>query len=707
MVKMNYLPRPDSTGELSTASLEREMVAQGLAVSDVVEGKWVNVSCSTDKKGKKSGYYIVDLMPDGCMVATYGSFKENWKKTWCSKSSAMLSDEDIEAHKAMIESQRAKIQKNREIQQKSSASDASRFIESLRPATDKSESQYLQAKGINPNGSLINGNNIIIPGLDADGNIWTYQSIDPFGEKTYMPGGRKQGSMFVMGDLEGAKRILVSEGFSTAASIRDACGEPCVAAFDAKNLQPVCESLRSRYPYAEIIICADDDRWGKSNTGISTAASVSSIVDNCRYISPKFSNTDTRPTDFCDLLAIDGPKAVYDQIMRSDRPISVRPFSFKKMGETPKRSFLYGNFLARGFVSVTIASGGTGKTSLDLTDCVSMCLGKKLTYCDPHEKVNCWHFNLEDDYDELNRRLWGIHIAHGINEGELDGKLFISSGVNDKRLIVAEKAGKDGIIAKLDNIDFVVDFIRKNNIGYLCVDPFVKSHQLDENDNMAVDFVMDQFKKIAHDTNCSINLLHHTPKIGNGVKNEEIAGNSEMARGGGAIIGAARTSRTMLLMDKDEASKLGVDVKERYSYVRIDSGKSNIAKKGGNANWMKFLGQDLPNGDKIGVLKQWDKNSVSAEIVRAIGLAKINLFIDNMSRGYEGGKSYTLSKAGQSSAYIHAQDAFRSTTNNDEKSRSVVDFLLSKNYLIEQTEALPSGKRIKTVNYCKQMKDLP
>ena len=72
---------------------------------------------------------------------------------------------------------------------------------------------------------------------DADGEIWSLQTIDADGGKLFMPGGRKRGCMFWIG--EPSDRIVIAEGFATGASIHEATGLPVAVAFDAGNLEPV------------------------------------------------------------------------------------------------------------------------------------------------------------------------------------------------------------------------------------------------------------------------------------------------------------------------------------------------------------------------------------------------------------------------------------------------------------------------------------
>ena len=98
---------------------------------------------------------------------------------------------------------------------------------------------------------------LVVAMADADGAIWSLQTIDADGGKLFMPGGRKRGCMFTIG--EPGDRIVIAEGFATGASIHEATGLCVAVAFDAGNLEPVAQAIRAKRPDAQIVIAADDD----------------------------------------------------------------------------------------------------------------------------------------------------------------------------------------------------------------------------------------------------------------------------------------------------------------------------------------------------------------------------------------------------------------------------------------------------------------
>ena len=75
-----------------------------------------------------------------------------------------------------------------------------------------------------------------------------------------------------IGKPENSDRILICEGYATANALHASEPSACVvAAFSATNLRPVARNVRSMYPGADLIICADNDVGERSNIGVERA----------------------------------------------------------------------------------------------------------------------------------------------------------------------------------------------------------------------------------------------------------------------------------------------------------------------------------------------------------------------------------------------------------------------------------------------------
>lgn len=184
---------------------------------------------------------------------------------------AALSDEERQRHRERVAAARQEYQRKRERMQANAAARARRLWRKARPAA--ANHGYLQAKGVQPHHARQMGERLVLPLVDLDRRIHSLQFIGPDGSKRMLKGGRKQGCAIPVAGRRGADRILIAEGFATAATLAEL--EPSslvLAAVDAGNLQPVAVDCRSRWPDAEIIVCGDADEVGREKARAAALA---------------------------------------------------------------------------------------------------------------------------------------------------------------------------------------------------------------------------------------------------------------------------------------------------------------------------------------------------------------------------------------------------------------------------------------------------
>ncbi len=277
--------------------------------------------------------------------------------------------------------------------------------------------------------------------------------------------------------------------------------------------------------------------------------------------------------------------------------IVAAPFVWHDPKTLPRRNWLYGNHYIGQFVTATIAPGGMGKSSLAATEAVAMATGRNLIGHAPSRKLNVWIFNGEDPSEELQRRITAIMLKYKIAPNEVEGRLFVTSG-RDSELIIAQTE-RSGTTLMLPIVDKLVAQIVANKIDVLIVDPFISTHRVSENDNNAIDMVVKAYAKIAHQTGCSIELVHHARKT-NGNETSVDDG-----RGASALIAATRSARTLNKMTKEEAKKAGIEAEDASDYVRINNGKANLTRASSKNWWFKLASEMLENGDSVGVVENW------------------------------------------------------------------------------------------------------
>jgi hypothetical protein len=300
--------------------------------------------------------------------------------------------------------------------------------------------------------------------------------------------------------------------------------------------------------------------------------------------------------------------------------ISATPFVLCDPAAIEPRRWLYGRHLIRGFLSVTVAPGGYGKSSLALAEAVAMCAGKNLLGDAPAGQARVWYWNLEDPIDEIVRRTTGACMHYQITAEHLGGRLHINSG-RDTPIVIA-RAERNGFRLCDQTYAALHDTIRENQIDVVIIDPFVAAHGVPENDNTMINAVCRQLARLAEETACAVELVHHTRKPSAG-QGEHTA---DDARGAGAIIAAARSVRVLNGMSKDEAARAGV--KNPRQYFRVDNGKANLAPPAEGSTWRQIVSVYLGNdrgpvrGDSVGVVTAWTWPDPAAEItsddVRAI-----------------------------------------------------------------------------------------
>ena len=111
--------------------------------------------------------------------------------------------------------------------------------------------------------TLIIENVLILPTYNAAGKIRSLQAIFPekhplLGRnKDFLPGGQVAGLFWWIGPK--TDKVLICEGFATAATLHEETANRVYMAFTANNLMAVGLIVREKLPDAEIVFCADND----------------------------------------------------------------------------------------------------------------------------------------------------------------------------------------------------------------------------------------------------------------------------------------------------------------------------------------------------------------------------------------------------------------------------------------------------------------
>lgn len=252
--KIKYIsenPRGDFLDHLSAEGFHKPKVLR--------DGIIDRIDDPTDKKGKKSGWYIYNQY-DNIAIASYGSWKDGSKHNWTSKSAnAMSFAERIKLNETIKEQNEKRKIEEAEAHDRAAA-EAFQLFKELEDASP--DNPYLVKKQVKPCAGLKQSGDILYMPILDNGAITSYQKIMPDGKKRMKTGGRKKGCSFTIdGD---ASVIYISEGLSTGLSIHEATGNMVKVAIDCGNLYEVSQNVKRRNPDSHIVLAGENNEANKS-----------------------------------------------------------------------------------------------------------------------------------------------------------------------------------------------------------------------------------------------------------------------------------------------------------------------------------------------------------------------------------------------------------------------------------------------------------
>lgn len=262
----------------------------------------------------------------------------------------------------------------------------------------------------------------------------------------------------------------------------------------------------------------------------------------------------------------------------------------------PRIRFVYGDYYAAGYLTVTYAAPKTGKSLLALAEAIDACTGRGFLTGRPGTPQRVLYFNAEDDQAVLDARTLAVLQQYGIPQSEIEGRLFAVSGVSQDRQVVLIKGDKHEV--QEDTFTWLTDFIRTERISLAAFDPLQDLSQSPET-NEAFRALGGRIRRMGHDTSAAISLVHHTRKPSAGVQVTIDDG-----RGGSALRGVARFNRLLVPMTETEGAQAGVEDYRRY--FRIAEAESNLAPPSSDRNrWFEKVGLHIGNGEAYPAVKPW------------------------------------------------------------------------------------------------------
>jgi hypothetical protein len=302
----------------------------------------------------------------------------------------------------------------------------------------------------------------------------------------------------------------------------------------------------------------------------------------------------------------------------------------------PPRGWLLGNTFCRRFLSSLLGDGGVGKTAVRYVQALALATFRKLTDEHVFQRARVLIISLEDDAAELRRRILAARRHFDIQPSDLDGWLFLSApGAAAGKLMITDKNGRPvlGQLATHLEAEIVA-----HSIDLVMIDPFVKSHSVEENLNSLIDEVAQVLSDMAAKYDIAIDVPHHISK---GVAEP---GNANRARGASSLVNACRLVFTLTPMSPEEAKAFDIPEADRRLYVRIDRAKVNIAKAAGAAKWFRLVGVALDNatetypaGDEVQTAEPWQPPETWTDLNTDL----LNQILSTITAGLPDGNFYT------------------------------------------------------------------
>ncbi len=288
---------------------QRAMLDAGIVSLEppVGDGQLHRLYVEGDRPRTRNGWYV--LFKDGIPAGAFGSWKDGVLHKWCARCLKTMTEVELAAQRQHMEQAKAARERAQKEAHEKARERAKKIWSDATHAPDTHP--YLVGKNVKAFGIRVVDCQLVIPLRDLEGTIHSLQFINDDGEKRFLTDGAVNGHYYLIG--EPTESFYICEGYATGATIHEATQCSVVVAFNAGNLLPVSEAIRSKYPQHQLVIAADNDQWSTTNAGLTNATKAAEPV-NARVVTPEFTDTGTNATDFNDLHRLEGLDTVREQL---------------------------------------------------------------------------------------------------------------------------------------------------------------------------------------------------------------------------------------------------------------------------------------------------------------------------------------------------------------------------------------------------------
>lgn len=260
----------------------------------IADGEIHRFHVDRDKPGSRNGWYV--LHQGRISAGAFGSWRSGVWGNWCCRNTRNMSRAEQWEYKKQVQVLRQQREEITQQLRSEVAFEAANLWDSAQPANPNH--QYLANKNIRPHHLRQTGDLLLVPIIDPKGKIWNLQRITPTGKKWFLAKGLTKACFSVIpGD--DSDLILVCEGFSTGATLREMTGCKVICAMSDRNLQSVAYTA-GFLSEASVRLCADNDHFKEGNPGL-TAARQAARATGVDLTWPPSCGDNCRCTDFNDI----------------------------------------------------------------------------------------------------------------------------------------------------------------------------------------------------------------------------------------------------------------------------------------------------------------------------------------------------------------------------------------------------------------------
>lgn len=552
------------------SAVRQEMCSRQWSVEDIIPDAEIRrFSTHPGDARDTAGWYVAHS--DGVPCVMFGDWRTGEIRTISGLDPdfqkegpplRIITQTELDAHKAWLEAQKGKREAERRTADARAREKAGKLFGAAAEITvaDAEKLPYLVKKGIRnaPGARFTENGTILVPIYDESGAPAGIQFIYPDGKKRFISGMAIKSRFGWIGG-QGAC-TYICEGYATACSVHAATGCSVAIAFSCGNLGPVAEALRRRQPHAQIVFCADNDRWSKNsrgdpvNPGVDSARKAAEKIHGT-VIVPEFSSLDGNPTDFNDLMVREGVEAVKLQLTADLAFPRITGWGVSRFtgGAEPQR-WLVKDTLPMEAPCILAAPGGTGKgmlaleLALQVADVSSGCAmnlnqsaGKWLG-ADVLEHGSAVIITAEDSMNDIKRRLH-TRDPDGSRRAAAEGRLFIvplpDTG-GPIQLARARPGWHSGYEATEAFEQLAQQLEKIPDLKLVNIDPLASFAGIDINaDPQAGQFLQGLLARLAARTGACVLAAHHMSK---GKKSDDFTSDSarEAIRGTSALVDGVR-----------------------------------------------------------------------------------------------------------------------------------------------------------------------